>query len=158
MAFEVIETQEQLDKVIGERISRLKEQYAGYEDYKAKAEQYDTLKKDHDSLVDQVAEYTKLINGDDENEGYKKQLESMQSKLKGYETNSVKMRIAHENGIPFELASKLSGENEDEIKKDAETMAKFLKSKHVPPLASSEKDTNEKKEALKKMLSGLKGE
>ena len=51
--------------------------------------------------------------------------------IKSYETNSVKMRIAHENGIPFELASKLSGDDEESIKKDAETMAKFLKKKEL---------------------------
>lgn len=44
------------------------------------------------------------------------------------------MRIAHENGIPFELADKLSGSDEEAIKKDAETMAKFLKKKDVPHL------------------------
>lgn len=44
-------------------------------------------------------------------------MEEMQSRLKGYETSSLKMRVAHENGIPFELADKLSGSDEEAIKK-----------------------------------------
>ena len=81
--------------------------------------------------------------------------------MKGYETSSVKMRIAHENGIPYELAERLSGDDEEAIKKDAESMAKFLKaSGRRAPLASTEPEggVDEKREAMKKMLTGLKGE
>ena len=38
MAFEPITTQEQLDKVIGERIAGVKAKYEGFDDYKKKAE------------------------------------------------------------------------------------------------------------------------
>lgn len=140
--FTPITTQEQLDKVIGERIAGVKAKYEGFDDYKQKAKDYDTLKlkaKDYDTL--------------------KKQLEEMQGKLKGYETSSLKMRIAHENGIPFELADKLSGSDEEAIKKDAETMAKFLKKKDVPPLAGGDpQKIDDKKTAMKNMLANLKGE
>ena len=110
--FTPITTQEQLDKVIGERIAGVKAKYEGFDDYKQKAEDYDALK------------------------------------LK-----------AHENGIPFELADKLSGSDEEAIKKDAETMAKFLKKKDVPPLAGGDpQKIDNKKTAMKNMLANLKGE
>lgn len=83
----------------------------------------------------------------------------MQSRIKGYETSSAKMKIAHENGIPFELAEKLSGDDEEAIKKDAEAMAKFLRKKDVPPLAQSDpQHIDDKKAAMKNMLANLKGE
>ena len=102
----------------------------------------------------------KEINGDGEkNLGYKKQLEEAQGKIKGYETSSLKMRIAHENGIPYELAGRLSGSDEEEIKKDAETMAKFLRKKDVPPLAGGDpQKIDDKTTAMKGMLASLKGE
>lgn len=92
----------------------------------------------------------KEINGDDKNPGYKKMMEEMQSRLKGYETSSLKMRVAHENGIPFELADKLSGSDEEAIKKDAEIMAKFLRKRDVPPLAGGDpQKMDDKKTAMK---------
>lgn len=137
--FTPITTQEQLDKVIGERIAGVKAKYEGFDGYKKKAEDYDALKAKSD--------------------GFEKQLEEAQGKIKGYETSSLKMRIAHENGIPYELAGRLSGSDEEEIKKDAETMAKFLRKKDVPPLAGGDpQKIDDKKTAMKGMLASLKGE
>lgn len=161
MAFEAITTQEQLDGVIKDRLEREREKFAGFEDYKKKAEEYDELKKKADGYEATIADYKKEVDGDDKTPGYKKQLEELKGKVKGYETSSVKMRIAHENGIPYELAERLSGDDEEAIKKDAESMAKFLKtSGRRAPLASTEPEggVNEKREAMKKMLTGLKGE
>ena len=159
MAFEPITTQEQLDKVIGERIAGVKAKYEGFDDYKKKAEDYDALKEKADGLEQQAAALNKEINGDDKNPGYKKMMEETQSRLKGYETSSLKMRVAHENGIPFELADKLSGSDEEAIKKDAEIMAKFLRKRDVPPLAGGDpQKMDDKKTAMKNMLANLKGE
>lgn len=131
-----------------------------FDDYKKKAEDYDALKAKSDGFERQIATLNKEINGDGEkNLGYKKQLEEAQGKIKGYETSSLKMRIAHENGIPYELAGRLSGSDEEEIKKDAETMAKFLRKKDVPPLAGGDpQKIDDKKTAMKGMLASLKGE
>ena len=157
--FTPITTQEQLDKVIGERIAGVKAKYEGFDDYKKKAEDYDALKEKSDGFETQIAALNKEINGDGENLGYKKKLEEAQGKIKGYETSSLKVRIAHENGIPFELADKLSGSDEEAIKKDAETMAKFLKKKEVPPLAGGDpQKIDDKKTAMRNMLANLKGE
>jgi hypothetical protein len=45
-------------------------------------------------------------------------------------------KIAIEKGIPYELADRLVGDNEDEITKDAETVASYLGAKSVPPAFS----------------------
>lgn len=162
MSFEPITTQEQLDKVIGERIKGVKAKYEGFDDYKKKAEDYDALKIKADGFEQTIATLNQEINGDDKNPGYKKQVEDLQGKVKGYERNSLKMRIAHENGIPYELAGKLSGDDEAAIKKDAETLAKFLKSGPAAPLASTEPTnvtkTDANRAAMKTMLANLKGE
>lgn len=84
----------------------------------------------------------------------------MQAKLKKYEMDSMKMKIAHEAGIPFELASRLSGEDEAAIRKDAESISKFIsKKKTSAPLASADPEKLDSKQiAMKSMLDNLKGE
>lgn len=48
------------------------------------------------------------------------------------EARAVKMKAASEFGIPLELSERLSGETEEDIRKDAESFAKFLAPKLKP--------------------------
>jgi hypothetical protein len=48
------------------------------------------------------------------------------------------MRIAHETGLPYELAERLSGTTEEDIRKDAETLAQFTSQAPATPSFSSE--------------------
>ena len=153
--FTPINTQEELDAIIGDRLKRERESVSKrYGDY-------DELKTKASDLEKQVGDLTKER---DENakssEGYDKSLSELQAKVKAHETTSVKMRIANETGIPFELAEKLSGETEEDIRKDAEKMARFVtKSKYVAPLKSDgQGEGNEKRAALKTMLQNMKGD
>ena len=101
--FKPIETQEAFDAAVAD----VKKQYEGWlspEDYNAKTA----------DLANQL-------------EANKTTIADLTAKAKAYESGALKMRIAHENGIPYELAGKLSGDTEEELKKDAETLAKFVK-------------------------------
>lgn len=64
-----------------------------------------------------------------------------------YEKESKRVKVAMENGIPYELAGKLSGETEDEIKKDAEAFSKFLKGKTTYP--NFTRDTDNKDDSIR---------
>ena len=68
------------------------------------------------------------------------------------------MRIAHEIGIPYELASRLTGEDEATIRKDAESLSKVIgRSGAVAPLGSTEPvPVDPKKAALKSLLDKVK--
>lgn len=151
MSFEVIDTQEKLDAVISERLRREREsigrKYADHDDLKSKVEAYER----------QIAELTRAAEASAKKyQGYDDTVAELQSKIKGYETNSVKMRIAHETGIPFELAPRLSGDDEETIRKDAETIAKYVKGKATAPLRTEEKNTSDgKAEALRAFTAGL---
>lgn len=125
--FKVIETQEQLDAIIGERIRRAESKAA------EKFADYDSLKTQNDELANQVAELTKQIKAKDETiNGNKTIVDDLNAKIKDYETRSVKTRIAHEVGLPYQLADKLSGEDEESIRKDAEKLASFVKTPAAP--------------------------
>lgn len=133
MEFKPIETQEQLDAVIGERIARAEKNalknYADYDDLKKAKADYEQQITD---LTSQLKAKEELITGTDTT------IKELQSKIQQYETASVKTRIAHEVGLPYELADKLSGDDEEAIRADAQKMAAYIKPKNVAPIGGAE--------------------
>lgn len=160
--FEAITTQEAFDAAIGERIKREREttvkKYEGYispEDHQKTIAEYETKLTDANTKLSEAA--TNKAN-------YDKELADRDAKIKQYETDSVKTRIAHEVGIPYELSGRLSGDSEEAIRKDAETLlAAIGNTKPTAPLATGEPSgtnlaNSAENSALKKTLAGLKGE
>lgn len=140
--FTPITTQEEFDAAIGARLKRERETTA------AKYADYEELKNKVGSLETQVTTLT----------GEK---DALDKKIKGYETNSVKMRIAQELNIPASMAERLTGETEEDIRKDAESMASVFKSVQGPaPLynPTTQPAADDKKAALAEMLNNLRGE
>ena len=136
--FTPITTQEQFDKAISDRIQRERAKYADYDQLKANAEKY----KDYDVLKKKAESYdTDKQKWDDDLAKARTTIADQASKIKGYETDSVKTRIAHEFGIPYEMAERLQGESEEDIRKDAEAMKKLIGQNSntvVLPLRSNE--------------------
>lgn len=151
--FKAIETQEEFDKMIGERIRREKEtvekQYEGYLSPEAAAKKYEGYL----SPEDVTKKYEGYISPE---EAAKKD-----AKIKGYETDSVKMRIAHETGLPYEMAARLSGEDEKSIKADAEALLKVMgrQKQQVPPMRQENvKGTDQTTAGLMALAKSMKGE
>ena len=123
--FKVIETQEQLDAIISDRLKRERE----------------TIKKEYEGFLSP------------------EEVAKKDAKIKGYETDSAKTRIAHEIGLSYEAAKFLSGDDEDSIRKSAESLKALMGSENVAPLASAEPAIGDAKDvAMKNVLNGLKGE
>lgn len=156
MSFKVIETQEELDRIIGERLKRerdsAKEKYADYESFKKKAEKYDAA----------VSEYEERINGLTEKlNKHDREVAELNAKATKAETELLKNRIANENKIPFELATRLHGETEDEIREDAKNFSSFVvPPQPAPPLHSSDpaQTSITTDAAYKGLLDGLLGQ
>lgn len=109
-------------------------------------------------------EYSDYLSPDAEKEKYKGYLKPEEAaekdkKIRGYESQSLKMKIAHETGLPYELAGRLSGETEEDMRKDAQSLAKLIGGgKKVQPLRDPE--TNKKDAetaALRKLTENLTG-
>lgn len=135
MAFTVIETQEQLEKVIGERIRQIAER----EERKAaeKYADYDSLKAQVAALTDQTAKQTETLNSN------KATIEELTAKVHTYETASVKTAVALEMGLPYQMASRLTGDTEDAIRADAQSMLELIGTrKPSAPLGSPEPTEN----------------
>ena len=120
---------------------------------KVKPEDYDDIKAENKTLKDTV---TTLENSLKEFEGYEDKLAEKDNLIKEYELENLKYRIANENGIPLELASKLSGETEEDLKKDAETLSSFITKKQTLPLRTTEPKVDDEMAAYKEMLDNLK--
>lgn len=130
--FKAIETQEALDAIIKTRLDRntksvtdeVTKKYAGYlspEEAQKSADRISALEKELETNKTTIADLT--------------------AKNSAYETSSVKMKIAREVGVPIELADRINGANEEEMKKDAEMMLQFTKQPHQPRSYSSEGST-----------------
>lgn len=146
--FKAIETQEQLDAIIGERIRRAESKAA------EKYADYDSVKHQNDELTAQIADLTKQIKAKDEAISSNKEIvDNLNAKIKDYETRSVKTRIAHEVGLPYQLADKLSGEDEDAIREDAKKMASFIKTPAAP--IGSVEPTHEDSDPVKSDMAAL---
>ena len=86
--------------------------------------------------------------------------DKLQAQVNGYQTGALRQRIAKEKGIPAEMADRITGETEEDIRKDADAVAKLVKSIKGPaPLFDPYPNDPDPKEAgLKSMLNELRGE
>lgn len=154
--FTPIETQEQFDAMVKDRIARAEskaaEKYADYDELKTSVADKDKQIAD---LSTQLKEQSEKVTGSSD------KIKELENKVHDYETASVKTRVAHEEGLPYELASRLAGEDEDAIRKDAKALAKFAAKPAAAPIGSNEPNdvnTDPTKAAYKSMISQLKGE
>ena len=122
--FKVIETQEELDAIIKNRLERVKEKYSDYDDIKALVVQV----QDENSSLKSALETSKQ-----ETESSNKQIADLEAKISGYEMENLRTRIALQNGLPFDLADRLQGTDGESLKADAERLASFIKP--VEPVA-----------------------
>ncbi len=150
MAFKEITTQEEFDAAIQERLDRQKEsllkQYEGFE----------AIKEENENLKNQVNTLQSEI---EKTKGYSDEIAELTGKVKDYELNSLKTKYAMENGIPFKFAGRISGNTEEEIKADAESLSEIFKIQSKPPLKSTEnKNVGGEDMSYRNMLKDLKGE
>ena len=153
--FKSIETQEELDRIIQDRLSRQKEsiekQYADYETLKAEKQELETKAASLQATIEETSTSAKA---------HEQTLADLNAKIAGYETANLRTRIALQNGLPFDLADRLVGTDEDSIKADAERLALFVKPKaSAPPLKNTEPNLGEDKNLnWRQMASQLTGE
>lgn len=147
--FTPITTQEEFDSAIKDRLNREREKFSDYETIKTQNTEYAEALATYKSQVEDLTS---------KNTEFKKSVATLQQKVTGYEKANLKIKVAQEAGIPYELANKLSGDDEKALKKDAETLKKFI-TKKTPPLHDDEGRLEDKKTtALRKMLGDLKKE
>lgn len=155
--FTAITTQEQFDAAIRDRITRAEAKTA--EKY-AKHISPEAFEQKTAELTQKITDLNKIIEeGKTKSGESSKTIADLQKQIKGYETASVKTKIAAEIGLPYELANRLSGETEEDIRKDAELFKTLMGQKKPAPLHNPEGGKgNSKEAALLGMLRDMKGD
>lgn len=158
-----LNTQEEVNQFFGERARHVRsatraeveaefnQKYAGFDGFKAKAEKYDADIAARDQRITE-------LEGEKSNSAAK--ISELEGKIREYETNSVKMRIAREAGLPAELADRLSGADEAAMRSDAESLAKLIKGQNVAPMykPTGEGGNDTKDAALKDLLKKVRND
>ena len=126
--FKAIETQEELNRIIEERLNRERNKYADYEQLKKDSADLKELqgKKYDDQINDLNGKLQKAQND----------LSSMQTRAETAERSLLRSKIAREKNLPAELADRLEGDDEDALRADADALSKLFTPAAPPaPLA-----------------------
>ena len=116
--FKTIETQEELDNIVKERIRREREKFADYDDLKKRVSELETENRALKSTVE---------DNKQTRAGLDAQITELQGQVSNYETASLRTRIALQNGLPYDLADRLQGADEEALRADAERLAGFMR-------------------------------
>jgi len=146
--FKPITTQEEFDAAIKGRLSREKEKYGDYDQLKSRVAE---LEEENVGLKSTI-EATNQSKADAD-----KQLEDLQNQIAGYETANLRTRVALQHGLPYDLADRLQGNDEESFKADAERLAGYIKkSQPVAPIRDSEPVLEKTEDTLyKNLIQGL---
>ena len=136
MAFTPINTQEEFDAAIADRLSRDRAKYSKQFEAEMKEKGWKTTEEVAGltkELTDKVTALTAQLQTQTETiNGHKAEVDTLNAKIHDYETASVKTAVALELGLPYQMASRLSGDNEADIRKDAEAMVKLIGGQNKP--------------------------
>ena len=131
--FKKIETQDELDVIVKNRLARQKEEF------ESQIHELEQTKEQNVQLQASLKEAT------DKSAAYDQNISDLNSKITGYETAKMRTQIALKNGLPFDLADRLVGDDEESITADAQRLSGLVNagSGPVPPIKDPEPKPNE---------------
>lgn len=131
-----INSQEELDAMFRDRVARAEKKFEGWtspEDLSVKLADKDKTINDLSASLDELNKAKSTFD---------EQLAEKDKTIKQYEIGSVKTKIAHELGLAYEATQFLTGDDEDSIRKSAESLGGLIKSSHTQPLHNPEGGQN----------------
>ncbi len=134
--FTPITTQEEFDKAIKGRLAQKdRELEEKFKDYLS-PDKVSELKKDYENKLEESKRLVKEAQDKlKENESSVAELKTRAEKA---ESSILKSKIAYQHKLPMELADRLVGETEEDLNKDAESLASIVGSGSTPPLYTRE--------------------
>lgn len=132
MAFTPINTEDEFNKAIQDRITRERAKFADYDDLKDKAAKYDDL------ISQKWEEKAKGYEADlDKERQARADAEADKAKEKaradGAEKSLTRYKVAAKHKLPSDLADRIKGDTEKEMDQDAENLAKLMGNQQTPP-------------------------
>lgn len=124
----------------------------------AKPSDYDDIKSAHATLQQQINDLTATNQSlNEKTSEYENEVNDWKTKATNYEKTNNQYRVASQVGIPLELASRLQGDTEEDLKADAEKLSSFMSKPEPMPLKPSEPTkTDPEIDAYKSLVQNLK--
>jgi hypothetical protein len=113
-------TQEELDRIVGDRLARERQKYDGFDDLKAKADRFDELQRSQQTDLERLT---------GERDTFKTTAEQT-------EAENLRLRVAVEKGLVGDrawVAERLTGSTKEEMEADADQLLERLQ----PPAATN---------------------
>ncbi len=155
MSFKMIETQEELDAILKDRLERQAKKYEGY----LSPDDVQKLKNGYEEKLKSQPSYEGYTSPDDLNKikaDYDQQINGLTDENKKLKMTALKQDIAYEYKIPRDMASRLNGQNEEELRKDADTLSSYISnSNKVAPLADPSINSNGGKSEVLNLIQQL---
>ena len=111
-------TQADIDRIVGERLSRERAKYTDYDELKAKAEKWTEMEE---------AQKSELQKAQEKSAGLEKELEALKAAQAALQTRN---KVSEETGVP---ASLLTGSDEEAMKEQAKAILAFSGSQKKYP-------------------------
>lgn len=150
--FKVIESQEELDAIIKPRVERAikKAKEEAKEEYESSLK---SLNDENSSLKSEVGQYKKSLESMKEKD---EQITGLNKTIESYKREDLKRKIAVDCGLPFNLSNRIQGEDEESMRKDAESLSNFIKDSNpsVVPLKNVN-ETRDDDSGLRSLLNSL---
>lgn len=131
--FTPITTQEEFDARLQDRLQRHRNSIEKElsEKYSKEFSDYDELKKLADNSKAQIEDLNKQIeNLSNSKSDYESQIKGLKQTVNSFELEKTKTEIALKKGLPYDLAQRLVGENEKELREDAERLSELIGSQN----------------------------
>lgn len=152
--FTPINTQEEFDAKIKDRLARERDSITKkYEGWVSPEDHAKTL-ADYQKQIDDI---TASHSQDSE------AIKTLTAQVKSFETANLKSKVAYELGLPYGMSSRIAGETEEEIRKDAQSLKDLIGTpKPQAPQATTEPRLSQSPEkaaqnaAYRKLLGSIK--
>lgn len=131
-------TQEEVNKIVQERIIRDRKDHADYDDLKAKAEKFDALEEASKTELQKATERAKKLEAE------------LASLKKMNEINAIREKVSSATGVP---ASLINGEDEESCMAQAKAILEFKNPDSYPGLRDGGEVVNANKGTAQQQFS-----
>lgn len=144
-------TQEELNKIVSERVKRAQAKNEELENRVKK------LEEERAGLLSTIeANNQLLIEKDGLISAKEAEFAELQKVSDEYKASQLKTQIAVRNGLPYDLAERLQGSDEESLQADAERLSAFVKQKQVvAPMKSNEPEVDSRTASVRQVLRQL---
>lgn len=153
--FKTIETQEELDLIIEQRLKEEKEKILGEYDGYMSPDEAKKATAEFERKLEAINKQLEVETG--KSSDLNKQLQEKDAQLKKLHTASLKSKIANELGLSYGAVDFINGEDEESIRESANSLKGLMGGGFVPPLANNEDRTDSQEAALRNTLKELNG-